>query len=443
MNSKKIVLVCLSMFVFFGCKEEDNIVGLDVQPDSDKLSLLFNDTTSIYAYSVLEDSIPTDETSLSVLGFVSDPIFGKTQAGIYSQFRLAVTALDFGDSAVLDSIVLSLAYDGYFGDTLKPFIVKVYELDESIDIKKTYYNTSSLNYYPTNLTETTNFYVYPKPKSINPIDSTQKKPVIRIPLSKSYGNEKFIAKSGTSVLANNDNFLAYFKGLYIHAEGVSNNGSMVYVDMLNAWSCLTLYYHNKEKKGLKHSFVIKDAAARFASINHFNYADAHASLKKQILNKDYSEVKEKLYVQASGGVKTLLHFPHLRAMFDSAQKVVINKAELVITRSDDDYSVFFQPPALDMYYKKDSAASTSYYLPDFLLGSDYFGGTYNANKKEYRFRITQYVQNIVMGEAQNYPLHLVVKGAATKANRMVFYGINPTNYNDRRLRLEITYSIIN
>ncbi|MDD3280481.1 MAG: DUF4270 domain-containing protein [Bacteroidales bacterium] len=442
MNSKKLVLVCLSMLVFFGCKEEDNIVGLDVQPDSDKLSLLFNDTTSIYAYSLMEDSIPTDETSLSVLGFVSDPVFGKTQAGIYSQFRLAVTALDFGDSAVLDSIVLSLAYDGFFGDTLNPFMVKVYELDESIDIKKTYYNTSSLSYNPTNLTETTNFHVYPKPKSVNPVDSTQKKPVIRIPLSKTYGNEKFIAKSGTSELENNDNFLAYFKGLYVLAEGVSNNGSMVYVDMLDAWSCLTLYYHNKEKKGLKHSFIIKEAAARFTSINHFDYGDAHTSLKKQILDKDYTEVEEKLYVQASGGVKTLLRFPHLKAMFEN-QKVVINKAELVITRSDDDYSVFFQPPALDMYYKKDSMASTSYYLPDFLIGSDYFGGTYNTNKQEYRFRITQYVQNLIMGDTEDYPLHLVVKGAATKANRMVFYGINPTNDNERRLRLEITYSIIN
>lgn len=441
MNSKKLVLVCLSMLVFFGCKEEDNIVGLDVQPDSDKLSLLFNDTTSIYAYSLMEDSIPTDETSLSVLGFVSDPVFGKTQAGIYSQFRLAVTALDFGDSAVLDSIVLSLAYDGFFGDTLNPFMVKVYELDESIDIKKTYYNTSSLSYNPTNLTETTNFHVYPKPKSVNPVDSTQKKPVIRIPLSKTYGSEKFIAKSGTSVLENNDNFLTYFKGLYVLAEGVSNNGSVVYVDMLDAWSCLTLYYHNKEKKGLKHSFIIKEAAARFTSINHFDYGDAHTSLKKQILDKDYTEVEEKLYVQASGGVKTLLRFPHLKAMFEN-QKVVINKAELVITRSDDDYSVFFQPPALDMYYKKDSMASTSYYLPDFLIGSDYFGGTYNTNKQEYRFRITQYVQNLIMGDTEDYPLHLVVKGAATKANRMVFYGINPTNDNDRRLRLEIAYSII-
>lgn len=216
---------------------------------------------------------------------------------------------------------------------------------------------------------------------------------------------------------------------------------MVYVDMLDPWSCLTIYYHNKEKKGLKHSFVVNEAAARFTSIHHFNYVNANASLKKQILDKDYSEIEEKLYIQASGGVKTLINFPHLKETFQG-KKVMINKAELVIIRSEDDYSIFFQPTALDMYYKKDATSSTSYYLPDYLMGDDYFGGAYNANKKEYRFRITQYIQNLITGDTEDYPLHLVVKGAATKANRMVLNGINPMNV-DNRLRLEITYSLIN
>jgi hypothetical protein len=47
-----------------------------------------------------------------------------------------------------------------------------------------------------------------------------------------------------------------------------------------------------------------------------------------------------------------------------------------------------------------------------------------------------------MGKSENYPLHLVVKGAAVKANRMVFYGTNPNDIKNR-LRLEITYSLIN
>ncbi len=440
MNKSIFSLFVLLPFLLLACKEEENIVGADLQPNSEKYQLQFTDTSSINAYSVI-DTIATGQMNLNLLGFVADPIFGKSQVGICSQFRLSVTALDFGQEAVLDSIVLTLSYEGYFGDTLKPFIIRVYELDEGIDENKTYYNTSLLAYKPTNLTSATDYYCYPTPQTINKADTVSKKPVLRIPLQNTFGTQKFIEKSNTTELENNENFLKYFKGLYIVAEGVGENGSIIYVNMLNPLSNLTLYYHNKEKNALKHSFVVNDKAMRFTTINHFNYADADGSLKKQLIDKDYSETEEKLFVQASGGVKTIVEFPYIKEMFKD-KKVVINKAELVIQRYGDDYTFFYQPPALDLYYKKDMSLTTAYYLPDYKLGAAYFGGDYNTSKKEYRFRITQYIQNLIMNDTlKAYPLHLVVKGAATKANRLIFYGTNPATY-ENRLRLEVTYAYI-
>lgn len=439
MNIKNIIVysvtICLLILVFANCKKEENIVGMDLQPGSDILKLIISDTSTIFAYAQKEDKLATNNTSLSLLGYVSDPIFGNSQASIYSQFRLSVNNLDFGTGAEIDSLVLTLSYNGFFGDTLKPFLLKVYELNQVLETSKTYYNTSTVGYNATNLTETPLFYCYPKPNS-KTNDS-----LVRIPLQKDFGITKFIAKSGGLELANNENFLNYFKGLFITAESVNGTGSMIYVNMRNANSCLTLYYHNNEKKGLKHTFIVKDSSAYFYSIDHFNYADANPSLKKQIIDLDYSEANKQLYLQASGGVKTLISFPYIKETFKD-KKVAIHKAELVITRSDDDYAVFYQPPELDMYYKKDTSTSIAYYLPDYLMGTDFFGGGYNTPKKEYRFRITQYIQNIIMGKSENYPLHLVVKGAAIKANRLVFYGTNPNDIKNR-LRLEITYSLIN
>lgn len=444
MNIKKIIIypvtICLLILIFANCKKEENIVGMDLQPGSDILKLIISDTSTIFAYAQKEDKLASNNTSLSLLGYVSDPIFGKSQASLYSQFRLSVNNLDFGTGAEIDSLVLSLSYDGFFGDTLKPFIIKVYELNEALETSKTYYNTSTVGYNATNLTETPLFYCYPKPNSSTK-DSLQSKPVVRIPLQKDFGRTKFIAKSGRLELANNEAFLNYFKGLYICAENVNGIGSMIYVNMPDANSCLTLYYHNDEKKGLKHNFIIKDSSAYFYSVDHFNYADVHPSLKKQIIDLDYSETDKLLYLQASAGVKTLISFPFIKESFKD-KKVAIHKAELVITRSDDDYSIFHQPTTLDMYYKEDTSTTTAYYLPDFLMGTDFFGGGYNTHKKEYRFRITQYIQNIIMGKSENYPLHLVVKGAAIRANRLVFYGTNPNDIKNR-LRLEITYSLIN
>ncbi len=441
MNKNVFFLFILFSFLFLTCKEEDTIVGADLQPDSEKYQLQFTDTISIKAYSTI-DSIISNQMSLNLLGFVSDPIFGKSQANIYSQFRLSVTSLEFGQEAVLDSIVLTLSYEGFFGDTLKPFIIRVYELDEDIENEKTYYNTSTLAYKATNLTAAPNYYCYPTPKAINAADTISKMPVLRIALQNKFGMEKFIEKSNAEELENNDNFLKYFKGLYIVAEGVSDDGSMIYVNMLNPLSCLTLYYHNKEKNALKHSFVVNEKAMRFTHVNHFDYAEANESLKKQIINKDYSETAEQLFLQASGGVKTLIEFPYIQKMFKD-KKVAINKAELVITRYGNDYTFFYQPPSLDLYYKKDLTATTAYYLPDYALGTSYFGGNYDATQKEYRFRITQYIQNLIMNDNEKaYPLHLVVKGAATKANRLILFGNNPTT-NKNRLRLEITYAFIN
>ncbi len=441
MNIKFFLLVCISVCCLTACKEEDDIVGKNIQPDSDNLMLHFVDTATLYAFSLKDDSIKTDEMNMNLLGYISDPIFGKTKADIYSQFRLSDNSLDFGDGAQIDSIVLTLSYDGFFGDTLKPFIIKVFELDEGLDIDKTYYSSSTLAYKSSNLTDAGTYYCNPRPKTIDESDSGQTTPVLRIPLKKSFGTSKFIDKSGSTELTNNDNFLAYFKGLLIQAEAVNEAGSIIYVDMLDAASCLTVYYRNNQKTNLKYSFVVNELAERFTSLNHYNYTDANTSLKKQLIDKDYTEIEEKLFVQASGGVQTLIHFPFLKSMFEG-KKVIITKAELVITRLGDDYTCFYQPPALDLYYKKDESASTSYYLPDYSIGTDYFGGTYNTIGNEYRFRITQYIQRLVLGSVENYPLHLVVKGASTKANRMMFYGTNPASY-DNRLRLEITYSLIN
>ena len=63
-------------FLLLACKEEENIVGADLQPNSEKYQLQFTDTSSINAYSVI-DTIATGQMNLNLLGFVADPIFGK------------------------------------------------------------------------------------------------------------------------------------------------------------------------------------------------------------------------------------------------------------------------------------------------------------------------------------------------------------------------------
>ncbi|HRR04571.1 MAG TPA: hypothetical protein P5215_04770, partial [Bacteroidales bacterium] len=74
----KLVIVFSIIFSLLGCKKEFDSIGLELQNDSQQLNNRFTDTTTLVAYSILEDSIITQNLNNSVLGYVNDPIFGRT-----------------------------------------------------------------------------------------------------------------------------------------------------------------------------------------------------------------------------------------------------------------------------------------------------------------------------------------------------------------------------
>lgn len=117
---------------------------------------------------------------------------------------------------------------------------------------------------------------------------------------------------------------------------------------------------------------------------------------------------------------------------------MIHRAELVITNARPDEQFLIQPPGLTLQgIGKDGKVN---FIPDddYYTSSSYFGGVYDASRKEYRFRITRYVQNLIQGQGDlTNSLNLVVRGSGIRPNRLVVAG---TDDNDSRLRLELSYS---
>ena len=85
--------------------------------ENNYIGVLRTDTTEIVCYSYLDDSIGTKNVSYALLGSSLDPVFGLTQAGFYTQFHLSTAGHNFGESPILDSIVLQLCVSNYYGDT--------------------------------------------------------------------------------------------------------------------------------------------------------------------------------------------------------------------------------------------------------------------------------------------------------------------------------------
>ena len=438
------VYFIISILIFAACKEDSGTIGMGIMPEDEFLNTDYFDTTTIVAHSALHDSLITSNVSINMLGYLNDPVFGKTQAEFYTQFRLSAyidESVGFGENPAADSLVLTFVYAGYYGDTLKSFKVNVYELDENMSKNENYYSVSSLKYKGVNLTENPNLYISPRPTTQQ--DTSASTYSLTIRLDKSLA-DRFIAQP-KSTYASDAAFLNYFKGLFISAEEIpGNDGCMVSLNTTHSSSRLTIHYHNSQTNNLTYSFNLNDSTAHFGSFNHFNnYVGANSNLREQLTGNQTS-TKEVLYGQAGAGIKVVLNFPYLRETFNN-QKVIIHRAALVISHKDDALANYPPPSTLTMTYT-DPETGTSYLLPDYYLGlqNDYFGGTYNQQKKEYSFNITQYIQALADGRADNFPLNLLVSPSVTHFSRLMIYGTHPPLANDfnKRLQLKINYTIV-
>ena len=119
------------LFLLFASSCKRNTVGgLEIQPSDQILGVVSSDTFTIVPYTVLEDSLQTDEAQSNLLGSYYDPVFGYTEASIVAQPRLSSDNVDFGSGTLTcDSIVLALQFEATYGN-LDAQSFTVYEVSE-------------------------------------------------------------------------------------------------------------------------------------------------------------------------------------------------------------------------------------------------------------------------------------------------------------------------
>jgi len=432
---KHFYLLIIILVSLFACNKNSGFIGVDLQPDSDKLNIFYSDTSTIRAYSIREDSIRTDETTVSLLGSFFDPVFGTTTSSIYTQIRLSSTSLSFGNSPQLDSIILALEYTGeYYGDTTFQQTFRVYELADSLKIDSVYYSNQTK---PIIEPEITSFTFAPSPTDSIYVDTIKYKAQLRINLGETFGNK--ILNASEDNLASGTAFLEFIKGLYITADPVSAGGAMLYFNLLSNYSRVILYYHNSPDTLKNYNFTISDINARFMNFNHYGYQNADPNFISQVINGDTTLGSDKLYLQPMAGVKTKIKLPFIRD-WGKNQKIAINEAKLVITNYNPE-SELAPSPALVLL--KINKSGTSSLMVDYYEGTTYFGGDYDADNGEYFFRISRYVQNLMKSDTiSDYGFYLVVSGASLQANRVLINGINPLPPAgvDQKLKLKLIYT---
>jgi len=430
-------LLFVILIFLYSCADESTIIGVDLQPEADKLKVFFSDTSTLRAYSVPEDSIRTDETTVSMLGSYYDPIFGTTNSSIYTQIRLSTTSVDFGTEPQLDSIVLAFEYTGeYYGDTTTQLTFRVFEIADSLDRDTSYYSNQTKQIIEP---EIGSFITAPKPTDSIYVDTIKYRAQFRMHLNDDFGNK--LLNSDEANLASGTAFLQFIKGIYVTTDPVSQGGALLYFSLVSNYSRIILYYHNHPDTLKNYNFPIADISARFMNFDHYDYQNADPAFYSQVFDGDTALGSDVLYLQPMAGIKTKIEIPYLRDWVKN-QQIAINEAKLVISNYNTE-SEFEPAPAL-VLLSIDSLGAGSL-MVDYYEGLTYFGGSYDEDNGEYYFRISRYVQNLLKSDTiKDYGLYLVISGASLQANRVLISGYNPSDPTGlaKRMKLKLTYTVL-
>ena len=426
---------------FASCKKSPETIGNNLISDNNYIGVYHTDTTKIICHSYF-DSIATSHATSALLGATKDPVFGQTEAGFYTQFRPSVAGQSFGNNPVMDSLVLQLCISGYYGDTTLMQTVHAYVLTDSLMVDSTYYSYSSVATENIDHANSHHFCPHPRTKVHIIGTDTVTQPVIRVPLSQELGN--YLMTLDTTAYSRPDLFKQHFKGLYLTCEPVSMNGAISYINLTNnTYTLLQLYYHDAATpdKPMRYNFYVTSSDTYFNHIDH-DYTQGCPPLISQVLDQQPALGQEEVYLQTMGGVKVWIKFPNLTRWTDSLTEghLVINEARLILPASQLATDSIYKAPTVFSLIGFNTD-STTYLLPDYYEGNSFFDGTYSSSDKSVTFRISEYLQSIIMEEKENMGLSLGINGASYNAQRLVINGPNvPVG---EKMKLEVTYSIVN
>ncbi len=474
----------------------------------------------------------SNQRPIYLLGVNQDMDFGYLKSTVISQLFLPATGVDFGDNAIIDLVVLDIPYfstrdgdqdaiDPETGDPIvdednNPIQVPNFKLDSIYGNKSLEYNitVNELGTFlntldPINPTKTKTYYsnrsyelkdqifsgnftpnrndtvLYINRDQIiigeddegNPIHdidtvkANDLNPSMKFNLDNTFFKERFIDHQNPSDFDNNDNFVSYFRGLYIDANGM--DGALMNIQASDA--SVTIYYTNDEIKDeaenedLNNNGVTGEQGVlvKTKQIMRFNFGGVRTGqffrdyggtpVYNALMNPDKVNGEQKLYIQGAAGSQVILDLLSEENLeFLRNQNWLINEANLTIYIDGDQSEI---PQQLFLYNYEYNSLLSDLIRPRF--GPDIFGGKLEydseGNPERYKFRITKYISDVLKSTDPNkisklalrnhlitdLPdfnfLDTIVSDLNWIPKGVILHGNIPKS-NDKRIKLEIFYS---
>jgi hypothetical protein len=448
---RKAVTVLFAGAFLIACEDEFSEIGTGIIGGTGYDGEPFTEV-QIAAYSEKIEAVQTNGLPQYLLGAYDDPVYGLSEASILTQLSLSLPDPDFGQTPVLDSVVMVLPYystvteqtedgttyelDSIYGSG--PFKLSVFEsnyflreLDPDTDFEEAQlYYSNQMAEFEANLGQfliEENVGADSREKVIfQPDDTVRVPPRLRVKLPVDFFQQKIMDQQGTQALLSNANFQSYFRGLYLKAEAIDGKGFMSTFNLSAETAGVLLYYtttvENASGEDVENQSVYKLAFGG----NSVNVYDNDFQVDLSI--QDMENGEEKLYLkggQGSVAVIELFRGPDsdgdgISDLLEELREKnwLINEANLIFYVDENLVAENEkQPERLFIYNLKDNRVLVDYEFDYSLDENDPLNSrtihlgrlqTDENGNRYYKIRLTGHLRNLLSFDSTNVKLGLGV-----------------------------------
>ncbi|GGH67703.1 MAG: DUF4270 family protein [Bacteroidetes bacterium] len=412
-------IVSMALVVFVGCERGEAELGLPYV-DGDQLNFGQMERTPIITYTAPFDSVRSNSptSGIGLVGGYDDNVFGRTDAKLVTHL-VPSGVPTFGTNPICDSVVLFIPYTvsdaGYYGDTTVPFNMSVKTLKNYLDPDSSYYSNRS---FATDV-EIGNATIAVRPRTPRDWDHlSASRPVLRVPLNTSFGQNVIFPLEGSNAFDNTDNFISTIYG--IELSGDASTQAILGLLVPSTDSKVRFYFRNDEMD-TSHYDLRMSTSTEFVSTFTHDYSTAAFDID----NQDSTNGEVACYSQAMAGVVTMVKIPNLRHYQDSAW--ILTRAELNIPVKEGS-AVRHRLPDQMQIVVNDTAGRTV--VSDYISeGASAVGGTLVTGElrdHSYKFVITRQMQRFLDDKDFLGEFIIVPNNSSSDQSRAVLNGNGST-----------------
>ena len=489
----------LSIFfiiLIYSCDKEFTSIDSDVISAENAIN--FN--TSSIDYPIVASNLrlnPVKSNNLPsfMLGYNNNPFYGESKASFLGQIVPAEFSPSFGENVVLDSVVLTIPYysrgvdtdddgnisyeiDSVYGNTATKlyvyksnFYLRDFNPSGDFSDSQNYYSNGALsNSESINQSEIEAELLYESgilgdgsddfiPSSeridLTLLDSLGESyvassiaPAVRLKLNNPNDNfweSLFFENEGNPELINPNTFKEFFRGLYIKADGVNSEGSMMLLNFASSNTKLTIHY-TSETSTDSDTDSGGTSTETITSQNEYvlNFTDNLVNIYENNFQVDVSnsntvEGDERIYLKGGEGYMSTVDlfsgdieddngvmvnaFDHFKNSFYDQENEIANKIineayiEFFVDQTQD---IGSEPDRIYLYNFEQNTALIDYFLDQSVSSTTINakinhlepltrdGDSITGEGVKYKIRITEHLNNLILRDSTNAKLALVV-----------------------------------